>query len=643
MSILFPRALLLLCLGAVACAGDDRGGSLASGGAGLGGGSSGGGGGDPCAGRCGQFEICVDEQCVCQPERELCAGSCVDLASDPANCGACGSSCAASAVCSLGSCTDSCAPGLVDCGAACVTLATDPAHCGACDRSCGPGESCLFGQCQPRTETGSGGTGGVGAGGGDPGGSASGGAEGIDPSDLVVTAVPGHRTVGLEWPPVEGATSYNVYFSTSPGVTTTSGQRVADAPRGFVHRGLTDGQTMHYVVTAVTAAGESAPSPEIAATPTGEWVLEELGTGDFVDVRTGAPVPTVPIEARVHVLLFAEGYTVDTLDQLHDDALHDGDRTSDVDRWIDEVFAIEPYALLREAFVVWYLPRASNTDIRAAVPDTAFSVPIDTSSSFAMMQSVLNATEVAARSWAAIELHPYRPTDFSGPMYRRARTAIASFLIYDPNQGRASVSGLATSLQNPANTQESIATAFGVGHAHEFTHAFSGLRDEYLENDNSAPTSWSGTSNVVGTNVCSELPWAHLLPGTSINPSTEGLVGAFGTAARGYHAELLCLMNGTHDNGEYYARGDSGACTASSCTLRTNGRMCNFCRETTALRVYQRTSVLGADDAGFEAWVATCRDPFYARFGFQVPALVPQSNDVNRPERGTPLFEDCAR
>jgi hypothetical protein len=205
-------------------------------------------------------------------------------------------------------------------------------------------------------------------------------------------------------------------------------------------------------------------------------------------------------------------------------------------------------------------------------------------------------------------------------------------LIFDPARGRASVSGLTTVLTNPNNNAQRIAASFGVGHAHEFTHAFSELRDEYIETSSTAPTRWSSTSNVVGTNMCSELPWAHLLFGTAINPSTDNLVGAFGEAAVGYHSELLCLLNGTHDNATHY--GGNG-------TLRVEDRMCNFCREITAFRVFERTSVLADEATSFDTWVSAYRTPFYQRFGFKVPAVVPQTNDVRNPSQGTPYFEAC--
>jgi hypothetical protein len=186
-------------------------------------------------------------------------------------------------------------------------------------------------------------------------------------------------------------------------------------------------------------------------------------------------------------------------------------------------------------------------------------------------------------------------------------------------------------LRHPTESAWRIASAFGVGHAHEFTHAFSNLRDEYIELDNSAPDT-SETSNVVETNVCGELPWSHLLAGGAHNPDTQELVGAFGTTAQGYHSELICLMNGTHDNASVY--GGNGL-------LRDDERMCNFCREMTAYRIYSRSGILGDNQEGFTTWKSTYRPKFYERFPFQVPPVVPQTNNVQNPAQGMPHFTPC--
>jgi hypothetical protein len=80
----------------------------------------------------------------------LCSGLCVDLASDPANCGSCGNVVTQSGgTCQGGALV--CPSGEAACGDTCTETQTDPANCGSCGATCGipglfPG-TCLAGAC----------------------------------------------------------------------------------------------------------------------------------------------------------------------------------------------------------------------------------------------------------------------------------------------------------------------------------------------------------------------------------------------------------------------------------------------------------------------------------------------------------------
>jgi fibronectin type 3 domain-containing protein len=90
-----------------------------------------------------------------------------------------------------------------------------------------------------------------------------------------VSALGGSKQVTVSWPAVAGATSYNLYWSTSSGVNTSTGTKITGASSPYLQTGLAAGTSYYYVVTAVNGSGESAPSAQTTA-------------------ATAAPVPVVP-------------------------------------------------------------------------------------------------------------------------------------------------------------------------------------------------------------------------------------------------------------------------------------------------------------------------------------------------------------
>lgn len=85
------------------------------------------------------------------------------------------------------------------------------------------------------------------------------------PTAPSVTASSAKSTVS--WTAVSGATSYNVYYSTTSGVTTTTGAKITNAAAPQAITGLSDGTPYFFVVTAVNTSGESVVSDEVSATP----------------------------------------------------------------------------------------------------------------------------------------------------------------------------------------------------------------------------------------------------------------------------------------------------------------------------------------------------------------------------------------
>lgn len=96
---------------------------------------------------CGPRELCSGGACVCRPGLTRVGDLCVDLASDPTNCGTPGTRCGGG-VCSAGVCGSTCAAATTRCDGACVDTDTSPLHCGECGRACSRGQICVGGGCR---------------------------------------------------------------------------------------------------------------------------------------------------------------------------------------------------------------------------------------------------------------------------------------------------------------------------------------------------------------------------------------------------------------------------------------------------------------------------------------------------------------
>jgi len=83
------------------------------------------------------------------------------------------------------------------------------------------------------------------------------------PTGLSATA--GNSQVSLSWTAAAGATGYNLKRATINGGPYTSTNLVSGTL--FTNTGLLNGTTYYYVVSAVNAAGESANSSQVSATP----------------------------------------------------------------------------------------------------------------------------------------------------------------------------------------------------------------------------------------------------------------------------------------------------------------------------------------------------------------------------------------
>jgi hypothetical protein len=111
-------------------------------------------------------------------------------------------------------------------------------------------------------------------------------------------ATAGNAQVSLTWNASTGATSYNVKRSTTSGGPYT--KISSPETTSYLDTGLINGTSYYYVVTAVNSAGESNPSSQATATPT--------GTQPDVTITIN-PSSTHPISPYIYGLNFYSGVT----------------------------------------------------------------------------------------------------------------------------------------------------------------------------------------------------------------------------------------------------------------------------------------------------------------------------------------------
>jgi fibronectin type 3 domain-containing protein len=108
-----------------------------------------------------------------------------------------------------------------------------------------------------------------------------------------VNGTPGAGSATISWTVVAGV-SYNIFYSTSPGVSTATGTKVTGATSPAIVPNLIRGVPYYFVVTAENAAGESGIStPEVTVTPNApEPVFSQADLAGTWNVRVLRSAPT---------------------------------------------------------------------------------------------------------------------------------------------------------------------------------------------------------------------------------------------------------------------------------------------------------------------------------------------------------------
>lgn len=79
-----------------------------------------------------------------------------------------------------------------------------------------------------------------------------------------ITAISGNNSLILSWGTVSDASSYNLYYSTSSGITTSNSSSIISVSSPYTLTGLANGTTYYIIVTAVISSVESAGSAVIS-------------------------------------------------------------------------------------------------------------------------------------------------------------------------------------------------------------------------------------------------------------------------------------------------------------------------------------------------------------------------------------------
>jgi fibronectin type 3 domain-containing protein len=110
----------------------------------------------------------------------------------------------------------------------------------------------------------------------------------VPPVPINVSMTPGVGQLSLAWAASAGATSYNVYRSTSSGGEGATPYKTGIVSPSFTDTGLVAGATYYYEVTAVNFSGESGRSTEVSASVQSAAHIESANADDANLLRSDA-------------------------------------------------------------------------------------------------------------------------------------------------------------------------------------------------------------------------------------------------------------------------------------------------------------------------------------------------------------------
>jgi len=99
------------------------------------------------------------------------------------------------------------------------------------------------------------------------------------PIGISVTSSASKNTI--TWQSVSGATSYNIYWSTSPIINKSTSSKIINASSPYIHSNLVDSQKYYYVITALKDNSESEATVEVEIIASKVIAMDASGTNEI--------------------------------------------------------------------------------------------------------------------------------------------------------------------------------------------------------------------------------------------------------------------------------------------------------------------------------------------------------------------------